>query len=192
MELAYILDLIRQHGQVVYALMLGYAAAHSLLMVLFAGYVAHGGALDWTVLLLVCWGGSFAGDAVRFWIGRRFGSGWLARFPRVQRGMDKTARLVDRHYWWLPLIHRYPNGIRTLAGFAFGMSNLPQATFHGLNFLSAGLWATLVLSAGYLFGHASEQAMNNAASTVGIAALALFLGVFWLLSRQLEQVLERN
>jgi hypothetical protein len=34
--------------------------------------------------------------------------------------------------------------------------------------------------------------MNNAASTVGIAALVLFLGVFWLLSRQLEQVLERN
>jgi hypothetical protein len=41
MDLAQILDLVKQHGNAVYALVFGYAAAHSLLLVLFAGYAAQ-------------------------------------------------------------------------------------------------------------------------------------------------------
>jgi hypothetical protein len=70
-DLASFLDLIRQHGDAAYSLMFAYAGSHSLLLALFAGYAAHSGALQLGTLILVCWFGSFAGDAVRFWIGRR-------------------------------------------------------------------------------------------------------------------------
>ena len=38
------LDLIRQHGDAAYSVMFAYAASHTLLVALFAGYAAHSGA----------------------------------------------------------------------------------------------------------------------------------------------------
>src|SRR5215213_6443230 len=72
-DLASFLDLIRQHGDAAYSIMFAYAASHSLLLTLFAGYAAHSGALGFGTLIVVCWLGSFTGDVIRFWIGRRFG-----------------------------------------------------------------------------------------------------------------------
>jgi membrane protein DedA with SNARE-associated domain len=84
-DLPQLLELIRQHGDLAYRFMFIFAANNTLLMVLFAGYAAGMGAFDWATLIWVCWAGSFAGDAVRFWIGRRFGTGWLKSFPRIER-----------------------------------------------------------------------------------------------------------
>jgi membrane protein DedA with SNARE-associated domain len=191
-DLSQILDLIREHGDKAYAFIFAYSASHAMLFVLFAGYVAHNGALDWSKLVLICWAGSFFGDVVRFWIGRRFGTGWLRRFPRVKRSVDLSARLVDRHYWWIPLIHRYPNGIRSVAAFAFGMSRLPRMTFLALNLVSAGIWSVAIVSIGYAFGHVSEKSLSDVASGASLATMLVFLGLFWFLSKRLDQVVERG
>jgi len=190
MDLAQILELVRQYGEHAYAFVFAYAASHGLLMVLFAGYAAHKGIFDFATLLPLCWTASFLGDAVRFWIGRRFGTGWLRRFPRTQRAVETSARLVDRHYWWIPLVHRYPNGIRSVAGFAFGMSRLPRTTFLGLNFISAGIWAFAVLSIGYAFGHVSEKIVQETASGLSLALMLAFFALFWFLGKRLDRVLE--
>lgn len=192
MDLVQILDLIRQHGNAVYAFVFAYAATHSLLVVLFAGYAAQTAALDWLTLALVCWAGSFAGDVIRFWIGRRFGIFWLSGFPRIHRGIRTAALLVDRHYLWLPLVHRYPHGIRNLAGFAFGISRMPWPTFLLLNSVAAGVWAFAIVSAGYAVGHVSETALKDRASGLGIAALAVFLGLAWVLAHKLDRAVERG
>ena len=191
-DLASFLDLIRQHGDAAYSIMFAYAASHSLLLALFAGYVAHSGTLQLGTLILVCWFGSFAGDAVRFWIGRRFGSRWLTSFPRVERAVQTAARLADRHYVLMILFHRYPHGIRGVAGFAYGMSRLPWSTFLALNFAAAGLWSCTVILAGYAFGQVSEKLMNDASSGIGLVMLVVFLGLSWILSRKLERVVERS
>jgi len=161
-DLASFLDLIRQHGDAAYSLMFAYAASHSLLLALFAGYAAHAGALSFGTLIAVCWFGSFSGDVLRFWIGRRFGTRWLGPFPRLERAIGIATRLADRHYLWMILFHRYPHGIRSVAGFAYGMSQLPWSTFLALNFAAAGLWSCAVVSAGFAFGQVSEELMNDA------------------------------
>src|SRR5262245_1326082 len=120
-DLASFMDLIRQNGDLAYSLVFGYAASHSLLLALFAGYAAQAGALALGPLIAVCWLGSFTGDVIRFWIGRRVGTSWLNRFPRLQRTVQVAAQLADRNYVWMILFHRYPNGIRSVAGFAYGM-----------------------------------------------------------------------
>jgi len=191
-DLQGVLDLIREHGQFAYAFVFGYAAANSLLLALFAGYAANLGALDVTKLILVCWLGSFAGDAVRFWVGRRYGSTLFASLPRLERGVQTTARLIERHYLWLPFLYRYPNGIRGVAGFAFGMSSIPRPIFHAMNFMSAGLWAATVVGAGYGFGQMSENHLSQTASVVSLAALMAFLGLFWLLGKRLTAAMERG
>src|SRR5690242_1744158 len=116
MDLTQILDTLRQHGDVAYGFIFAYSASNSLLVVLFAGYAAAMGAFDWKSLILVCWAGSIVGDTIRFWIGRKFGTRWLKSWPRIERTVLTVAQLVDRHYWLILLFHRYPNGIRNIAG----------------------------------------------------------------------------
>lgn len=191
-DLASFLELIRQHGEAVYSLMFAYASSHSLLLGLFAGYAAASGALSYGVLVGVFWFGSFAGDVIRFWIGRRFGTRWFRSFPRLERAIQTAARLADRHYGWMILFHRYPHGIRGVAGFAYGMSQLSWPVFLALNFVAAGLWSGLVVSAGYAFGQVSEKLMNDASSALGVVMLIAFLGLSWILSKKLERVVERS
>ena len=191
-DLASFLELLRQHGDAAYSLLFAFAASHSLLLTLFAGYASSSGALNLGVLITIVWAGSFAGDAVRFWIGRRFGNQWLASFPRLHRTSQIVVRLVDRYYVWLILFHRYPHGIRGVAGFAYGMSRLPWSTFLAFNFVAAGLWSGIVLSAGHAFGHLSEKLMNDAFSGLGIVMLMVFLVLSWILSRKLERIVERS
>ena len=191
-DLASFLDLIRQNGDAAYSLIFAYASAHSLLLTLFAGYASHSGALDFTKLIAVCWFGTFTGDVIRFWIGRRFGTRWLGSSPRIERIVQTVARLADRHYVWMILFHRYPYGIRGVAGFAYGISKLPWSTFLILNFVAAGLWSCAVVSAGYAFGEVSEKVLSDASSSVALALLVAFLGIAWMLSRKLERVVERN
>jgi membrane protein DedA with SNARE-associated domain len=147
------------------------------------------GALDWGKLVLVCWAGSAFGDAVRFWIGRRYGTRWLKPFPRLERYVQMAARLVDHHYLWIPLIHRYPHGIRSVAAFAYGLSKLPTSTFHALNIAAAGIWAVAIVSLGYGFGTIAEKTVSDAASGLSLATMLLFMGLFWLLSRRLERAI---
>jgi membrane protein DedA with SNARE-associated domain len=90
------------------------------------------------------------------------------------------------------MIHRYPSGIRSVGGFAFGVSRLPRSTFHLLNVISAGVWAVLMVSIGYAFGHVSEKTLSDTASGFSLAIMLVFLGLFWVLSKRLERGLERG
>ncbi len=192
-DLASFLDLIRQHGEVAYTFIFAYAAGHSLLLALFAGYAANSGALNLGTVIVVCWFGSFAGDAVRFYIGRCCGTRWLGSFPKVELAVRRVALLADRHYVLMILFHRYPHGIRGLAGFAYGTSRLPWTKFMAMNFVAAGLWSCAVVSAGYAFGQVSEKIVSDASSGLGLVMLVAFLGVSWVLSRKLERVvIERH
>ncbi len=187
-DLASFLDLLRQHGEVAYTFVFSYAAAHSLLLALFAGYAASSGALNLGAVIAVCWFGSFVGDVIRFYIGRRFGTRWLGSVPKIELAMRRVSQLTSRHYVWMILLHRYPHGIRGLAGFAYGMSPLPWAKFLAMNFVAAGLWSCAVVLAGYAFGQVSEKLLSDASSGLGLVMLVAFLGLSWVLSKKLERV----
>ena len=191
-DLASFLEFLSQHGDEAYGIIFAFAASHSMLLTLFAGYASSSGALDLGTLVGVVWAGSFMGDTVRFAIGRVFGNQWLSPFPRFYRTSQIVVRLVDRYYVWLVLLHRYPHGIRSVAGFAYGMSRLPWLTFLSFNFIAAGLWTGLVLSAGHAFGQISEKLLSDAFSGLGLVMLVVFLLLSWILSRKLERVVEQS
>ena len=191
-DLTSFLEIVRQHGDMIYSIVFAYAASHSLLITLFAGFAAHAGALSFTSLIAICWIASFLGDAVRFWIGRRYGNALLKRFPKLERYVKVVTRLVDSHYLWMILAHRYPHGIRGFAGFAYGMSSISWATFLPINLVASGLWAIIIVSLGYGFGQFSEKALNNASSGLGIVMLIVFIGLSWYLSRRLEQLIDQE
>lgn len=185
-DLTSFLEAIRQNGDIAYSLMFAWASSHSLLLTLFGGYAAHSGALNYNVLLVVCALGSFSGDVVRFAIGRRFGSRILARWPRVQKAVDIVARLAGSQYLWMILLHRYPNGVRGVAGFAYGMSELRWVPFLLASALAASIWSVALVSIGYAFGQVSEKVLTDASSAVGGAMLVGFLLLSWWIGKRLE------
>lgn len=191
-DLASFFEFLRLHGDEAYGLIFAFAASHSLLLTLFAGYASSSGALNLGTLIAVVWAGSFLGDAIRFWIGRCFGNQWLSPFPRLHRTSQIVVRLVDRYYVWLILFHRYTLGIRGVAGFAYGMSRLPWLTFLAFNFVAAGLWSGVVLSIGHAFGQISENLLSDAFSGLGMVMLIIFLVLSWILSKKLERVAEQS
>lgn len=191
-DLTTFLELIRQHGDAAYGVMFGFAASHALLFALFAGYAAHTGALSFGTLIVVCWAGSFTGDVIRFWIARRYGTRWLGKFPRLNLAVQTAAQLANRHHVWMIMLHRYPHGVRGVAGFAYGISQLRWSTFLVLNFVAAGIWSCAVVSAGYGFGQVSEKYMSDASSGLGVAMLVAFLSLSWILSKRLEHHAQRS
>jgi len=186
-DLASFLEIIRQNGEIAYTLIFTWASSHSLLLTLFAGYASHSGVLQFGTLVAVCWFGSFFGDVLRFWIGRKFGTRWLKRFPLMESAVNKAALLSERHYIWMILVHRYPHGIRGVAAMAYGISSLPWSVFLPLNVVASGIWALAIVSAGYAFGQVSEKMMSDASSSLG-----LFLGLSWILSRKFDAVVAQN
>lgn len=191
-DLTSFLALLQQHQEAVYAIMFGYAFSHSLLFGLFAGYAAHAKVFGVEKLIMVCWIGSFLGDVLRFWIGRRYGTSVISSYPRLVKAAETVAHLANRHHVWMILTHRYPHGIRGVAGFAYGMSQISWPRFLVLNAIAAGIWAVAIVSAGYAFGHVSEGMLSEAASKLGLAMLVLFLGLSWYLGKRLEQAMERR
>ena len=191
-DLSSFLELLRLHGDAAYGLIFAFAASHSLLLTLFAGYASSSGSLDLGTLIAVVWAGSFLGDTIRFVIGRIFGNQWLSPFPRLHSTCQTVVSLVDRYYVWLILFHRYPHGIRGVAGFAYGMSRLSWPTFLAFNFIAAGLWSGALLSAGHAFGHLSEKLLSDTFSGLGMAMLVVFLVLSWVFSKKLDRVTERT
>jgi membrane protein DedA with SNARE-associated domain len=188
-DLNQLIDVVRQHGEVAYAFIFAYAASHALLMALFAGYAAQLGVLDLKLTIIHCFAGSFAGDAFRFWLARRYGDRLLARWPRISAHATTVKRLVDRHALWLPLVHRSPYGIRGLGAFAYGLSKMSWGLFLILNLIGSAIWAVSMVLAGYAFGKVSDKVLGDTVSGLSVAMLVAFLAISWLLSRKLEQAI---
>ncbi|HKY85872.1 MAG TPA: VTT domain-containing protein [Pseudorhodoplanes sp.] len=191
-DLNQLLALIREHGELAYSLAFMWGMGNSLILLLLSGFAAQLGAFEFGKLVMVCWFGAFAGDAFRFWVGRRFGVKWLSSFPRIERVLQMTTRLVEHHLVWFAFLYRYPNGIRSLAAFAFGISSIQTRTFLLLNFLSAGVWAFSIVSVGYLFSKLADKLVTDAASHLSMALLIAFVALFWFLGKRLDRVIEKK
>lgn len=192
MDLQQILDLVREQGNAIYVLVATGAFWNSMLLPIFAGYAAHLEALGYWPTVAAVWFGGTVGDEVRFFLARRFGSQLFEAFPRMRAGIEKAARVVDRHQWWMMIVYRYPHGIRGLAGFAFGLSTMPRWRFTALNVVSACVWANVLVGVGYGFAHVSDKALGETATKAALVMLVAFLAVAWYLSKRLEEAVEKR
>jgi len=159
--------------------------------VIFAGVAAQKGLLEWWLVFVLAWTGSFCGDQCYFWIGRIYGPRLLARWPRLQRGVSRAYDRLGRHDTAFILTYRFIYGIRNIASFAIGMAGVPPRRFALLNFAAAGLWALSFAGGGYLFGHAIEAIVGDVVEGVGLTLLFLLallvafaLGRSWLARRR--------
>jgi len=168
-------ELIREHGVWSYAITFVWTFFEGETFVLFAGFAAAQGFLNPPLLLIAAWLGSFAGDQCYFWIGRRFGLRLLERRPAWRARVDKALGWLRRFDAGFILTFRFIYGVRNVSSFALGISGIGWRRFMILNFIAAGLWAAMFVSAGYLFGAASEKMLGEFARQFRMMMLGVFM-----------------
>ncbi|MCW5750157.1 MAG: DedA family protein [Alphaproteobacteria bacterium] len=178
-----LIELIGEYGSYFYIITFVWTFLEGETFVIFAGYAAHQGLLDYWVLVAAAWSGSFAGDQLWFYLGRRYGQRILARFPKMQGGVETALFLARKYNTVFILSFRFIYGIRNVSSFALGMSGLSWPRYLVLNFIAAGIWANSFAGAGYLFGELSEAVLGDMAKRFGLAMLVVFLVVAWLAVR---------
>ena len=118
--------------------------------------------------------GAFAGDALSFWIGHRFGPRLRVMWPfsRYPQLLDRGERLFRRHGSKGILIARFVGAVRPFVPAVAGMLRMPLRRYLPMSATAAIAWAACFLAPGWLFG-ASYDAVAAVADRLALALLAL-------------------
>ena len=143
-----------------FALFLGTFFEGETILVL-AGFLAFRGYMDLKVVMLVAFLGSYAGDQLWYFLGRKHGRKLLARKPRWQLMGDKALEHIRRHPDIWVLSFRFVYGLRTVMPVAIGLSGYPPARYLLLNGIGAAIWAIALATAAYHFGAVLEGMLGS-------------------------------
>lgn len=130
-------------------------------ILIMAGFAAHRGYLELPWVVGAAAVGSFLGDQLYFYLGRRYGWRILDRFPRLESRAARVQVLLQHYQLPLILGIRFLYGLRTVGPLAIGMSPVGWLRFFALNLISAAAWAVLIGGAGYLFGQALALVLTD-------------------------------
>lgn len=126
-----------------------------------AGFLAFRGYMDIKIVMAVAFLGSYAGDQLWYFLGRRHGRKLLARKPRWQTMGDKALDHIRRHPDLWVLSFRFVYGLRTVMPVAIGLSGYPPRRYLLLNGLGALIWSAALGMAAYHFGALLEGLLGN-------------------------------
>jgi len=120
------------------------------------GFAAHRGYLELPWVILFALLGTLFGDQLYFYIGRAKGKGVLENRPDWKSKSEKVFLLMERHQLLLIMGFRFLYGLRTVTPFLIGASRIAPFRFLILNIVGASIWAIVIGTMGYLFGHTLE------------------------------------
>jgi membrane protein DedA with SNARE-associated domain len=128
------------------------------------GFLVHRGIIRYPVTLLVALVGVVAGDHSLFFLGRRFGTGFVAYLglarPRSQRQIEWLKELMQRHGHRAILYARFLAGLRALVYLTAGSLGVKPLRFFMYDVAGALISVPIVVSLGYVFGNELETAVG--------------------------------
>lgn len=130
------------------------------------------------MLAMAAFAGTFFGDQLYYYIGRRYGSPLLKRWPTLEHKIEWAFHLVKDHPTLFILSFRFIYGIRNIAPFVIGISEVPRLRYFVLNFIAAQIWAHSFAWGGYWLGKELEKWLgsNKWFVLLGFFVLALAVG----------------
>lgn len=136
--------------------------------------------------------GAIIGDGLSFWIGHRYHSEILKRWPlnRYPDLIARSERFFAQHGDKSVLIARFTPGVRAFIPLIAGMLRMPVRRFYVANILSALVWApSHILPA--VFVGAAFSTFGAAAKPIGIL-IVLIVVVIWTVIRLVKFALRRG
>ncbi len=176
----YVLDLIKDYIYLTYPVVLLWTFIEGETIVILCGALASEGALGINVELLAlsAFAGSFAGDQLYYYIGRRYGTPLLNRWPKLGSKINWAFRLVERNPILFILSFRFIYGVRNIAPFVIGISGVGRVKYLILNAIAAMIWAHSFAWGGYALGKVLEQWLgdNKWFVMLGFFGIAFIIG----------------
>ncbi|RBJ83500.1 DedA family protein [Pseudomonas sp. MWU12-2534b] len=167
-----------------FALFLGTFFEGETILVL-AGFLAFREYMDIKLVMIVAFLGSYAGDQLWYFLGRKHGRKLLARKPRWQMMGDRALEHIRKHPDIWVLSFRFVYGLRTVMPVAIGLSGYPPGRYLLLNGIGAAVWAVALAQAAYHFGAVMEGMLGSIKKyELWVLGALLVLGfVLWLRRR---------
>ncbi|TQV72093.1 DedA family protein [Aliikangiella marina] len=175
-----LLYFISEYGPLSYGLLFAYCALKSGALPLFAGIAAHYGALELSAVALFVFAGGYLGDEARFYLVRRYGTGFADNRPKIRKALDTAKRLLERYGYAYIFLYRYPKGMRTVGALPVALTAISWRSFTLINAASAVLWTIVMVGLGYVFGSTIEHAISQNWGGFSIALLVIFLAVSYI------------
>jgi membrane protein DedA with SNARE-associated domain len=130
-------------------------------ILILGGFAARRGFMDLHWVILFAFLGTLFGDQLYYYLGRIKGMAFLEHRPHWKSRTERVFKLLREHQIALLLGFRFLYGIRTVTPFLIGTIGISPLRFLILNIISAGIWAIVIGSAGYLFGQAVEMLIKE-------------------------------
>ena len=121
-----------------------------------AGFLAHQGYLNVLGVLLTAFTATFLVVELLYFVGLVAGRYLLEKWPLWRRNYPRFSTLLERHKALFILSFRFVYGTQVMAAMASGMGRIRPGHFSAMNAAGAALWSTVLLAAGYFFGHLFE------------------------------------
>lgn len=147
-------------------------------ILILGGLFAHSGYLHLQGVIACAFIGSFCSDQFFFYLGRTKGKSWIEERKHWKSKVDKVYSLLNRYQLILIISFRFLYGLRTITPVVIGASGISPYKFFILNMISALLWASVIGSLGYLFGHTVQVLIGDIKKyELWLFVLILLLGV---------------
>lgn len=156
-----ILRLIAEYHVLTYPLVLAATFIEGETIVILCGATVRELEISVELLALSAFAGSFLGDQLYYYIGRRYGTPLLNRWPTLAHRIDWAFHLVKDHPSLFILSFRFIYGIRNVAPFVIGISGVSRLRYFVLNFIAAQIWAHCFAWGGYLLGRTLQRWMGE-------------------------------
>src|SRR5919198_2764163 len=147
-------ELIADFGYI--AIFIGTFLEGELVLAL-GGVAAAHGYLSFTVVLTVAIVGGFLGDQTCFWLGRRYGTRVLARYPGLAAKAPRVQQLLRRWDAMAVILLRFCYGLRIAGPIVIGTCGISPWRLALFNFIGVLIWAPLVSGIGYFAWQAVEH-----------------------------------
>jgi membrane protein DedA with SNARE-associated domain len=177
-----VVHVLTEYGYLLYPLITAWTFVEGETVVIVTGVLASEGRfrINVELLALAALTGSFFGDQLYYYIGRKYGAPLLQRWPSLTGRIDWAFETVNRSPAIFILSFRWIYGVRNVAPFIVGIAGVPRVKYLVLNFIAAAIWAHCFAWGGYLMGRKLEEWLGDSKWFVlgGFILFMIAFGVF--------------
>jgi membrane protein DedA with SNARE-associated domain len=149
-------------------------------LVILGGFYARVGDLWLPLVALVAVVGAILGDNVGYWIGRRFGHGFVERHGRklfiTPERLERVEGYYGSHGGKTVFLGRFVPFVRSVGFIVAGVAEMPWRRFLLYDVAGAVIWGIANSALGYLAGASYEKWAPYAGLGIGVVLLLLIGG----------------
>ncbi|MBF0096318.1 MAG: DedA family protein [Magnetococcales bacterium] len=178
------LTFINEHGYLIYPLVLVWTFFEGETIVLVVSALAATSApfINLPLLATCATVGTMAGDQLFYYLGRFYGTPFLASRPKLAAKAERGFELLRRGEVPFILSYRFIYGVRNVSPFVVGVGGIPPLRFLLLNFIASALWAASFTLGGFFLGKVLEQWLDQYKWHM-ITAVVFLIGFIFLRNR---------